>query len=107
MFPKINPKKLEKIARQMGMEMENIEAEKVVIVCKDKEIIINNPQVSKIKIQGQESIQISGSIEEKSKISEEDIKIVVEKAKVSRDEARRLLEETGDIVLAIKKASEK
>jgi nascent polypeptide-associated complex subunit alpha len=107
MFPKMNPKQLEKIARQMGMQMENIDAQRVIIETSDKEIIINNPQVSKIKMQGQETFQIVGKVEEKSKIKDEDIEIVAQKANVSKEEARKLLEETGDIILAIKKAAEK
>lgn len=102
----MDPKKLEKMARKMGMEMENIDAKRVVIESGDKEIVINNPQVSKIKMQGQETFQISGEIEEKGKISEEDVEIVSQKANVSEEKARELLKEEGDIVSAIKKASE-
>jgi nascent polypeptide-associated complex subunit alpha len=104
MFPKISPKQLEKIARQIGMQMENIDAERVIIECSNREIIITNPQVSKIKMQNQESFQIIGEVEEKNKVSEEDVEIVAQKANISREEAKKLLEETGDIVLAIKKA---
>ncbi|OQX86446.1 MAG: hypothetical protein B6D55_06045 [Candidatus Omnitrophica bacterium 4484_70.2] len=104
MFPRLDPKKLEKMARQMGMEMETIDAERVVIESSEKEIIIRNPQVSKIKMQGQETFQILGEIEEKEKISEEDVEIVSQKANVSKEEARNLLEKTGDIVGAIKEA---
>jgi len=103
MLPKINPKQLEKIARQMGMEIKNIDAERVVIECADKEIVITNPTVSKITMQNQESFQIVGETKEKVKISDEDIDIVAQKANIPREEAKKLLEETGDIVLAIKK----
>ncbi len=104
MFPNMDPKKLEKMAKQMGMEMENIDANRVVIESGEKEIIIKNPQVSKIKMQGQETFQISGEIEEKGKISDEDVEIVSQKANVSKEEARNLLEKTGDIVSAIKES---
>ncbi|HIE41336.1 MAG TPA: nascent polypeptide-associated complex protein [Candidatus Aenigmarchaeota archaeon] len=107
MFPKLDPKRLEKLAKQMGMQIENIDAKRVIIECEDKELVINNPQVSKIKIHGQETFQIMGEIEERVGIKEEDVEIVSQKANVSKEKARELLKETGDIVLAIKKASEK
>ena len=52
---------------------------------------------------GQESLQISGEIEEEG-IPEEDIKIVAEQAKVSEKEAEKALKESnGDIAEAILK----
>ena len=107
MFPKLDPKKLEKLVKQMGMQIENIDAQRVIIECEDKELVINNPQVSKIKVPGQETFQIIGEIEERVGIKEEDVEIVSQRANVSKEKARELLEETGDIVLAIKKAAEK
>ena len=107
MFPKLDPKKLEKLVKQMGMQIENIDAQRVIIECEDKELVINNPQVSKIKVPGQETFQIIGEIEERVGIKEEDVEIVSQRANISKEKARELLEETGDIVLAIKKAAEK
>jgi len=104
MFPNINPKQIEKIARKMGMEMENITATEVVIKTDGKDIVIKNPQVSKIRMQGQETFQISGEVIEQENIREEDVQLVMQKAGVSKEEAEKLLKETGDIVLAIKKA---
>jgi len=104
MFPNINPKQIEKIARKMGMEMENITATEVIIKTDGKDIVIKNPQVSKIRMQGQETFQISGEVIEQENIREEDVQLVMQKAGVSKEEAEKLLKETGDIVLAIKKA---
>jgi len=104
MFPNINPKQIEKIARKMGMQMENITATEVVIKTDGKDIVIKNPQVSKIRMQGQETFQISGEVIEQENIREEDVQLVMQKAGVSKEEAEKLLKETGDIVLAIKKA---
>ncbi len=100
---KINPKQLERIARQMGMKMETIDAEEVIIKTKDKDIIISNPQVSKVNMMGQETFQITGSVSEKSKqeFSEEDIKIIIEKTGVSEEEAKDALKETGSVAEAI------
>lgn len=95
---------MEKIARKMGMQMENVPATEVIIKTDEKDIVIKNPQVSKIKMQGQETFQISGEIVEKEGINEEDVQLVMQKAEVSKEEAEKLLKETGDIALAIKKA---
>ncbi len=43
---KINPKQLEKMARKMGIQTQEIPAEEVIIKMKDKELVISNPQVS-------------------------------------------------------------
>jgi len=86
------------------MEMENITATEVVIKTDGKDIVIKNPQVSKIRMQGQETFQISGEVIEQENIREEDVQLVMQKAGISKEEAEKLLKETGDIVLAIKKA---
>ncbi len=103
---KINPRQMEKMMKQMGMNTTQIDAEEVIIKKTDgTEIIITSPEVSKIKMMGQESFQITGNIEEKesSKFSDEDIDMVVEQSGVSREEATKALEEFGDIAEAILK----
>ncbi len=106
---KLNPKQMEKMAKQLGMKMETIEAEQVIIKLQSGgEIVIDNPQVSKINMMGQDTFQITGDVTEKEEedSDEEDVEIVVEKAGVSRDEARRVLDETNDIAEAILKLKE-
>jgi len=89
--------------KQMGMKVTNIDAEEVIIRTVDKEIVISNPQVSKIKIMGQDTFQITGEISERPRedISDEDVDMVADQAGVSREEARAMLLETGDIAEAI------
>lgn len=100
---KINPKQMERMMRQMGIQATNIEAEEVVIKTPEKEIVISNPQVSKVKAMGQETFQITGEISERPReeVSEEDVEMVAEQAKVSKEEAREMLKETKDIAEAI------
>ncbi|MCK4335848.1 MAG: nascent polypeptide-associated complex protein, partial [Candidatus Aenigmarchaeota archaeon] len=62
---KINPKQMERMMKQMGMQMSQIDAEEVIIKTPDKEIVISNPQVSKVKAMGQETFQITGEISER------------------------------------------
>lgn len=98
----LNPKKMQAMMKQMGMSQDEINASKITIEKTDgSNIIINNPSVMKIKIQGQESFQISGDVSEGIGISEEDIKTVTEKTGKSKDEAKAALEKTGDLAEAI------
>ena len=105
MFGKIDPKKIAGMMSKMGISQEEIEAKKVIIEQEDKNIIIENPSIVKINMQGQESFQISGEIreEEKSeKISQEDIKTIMEKTGKTRLEAVVALRESkGDLAEAI------
>jgi len=71
-------------------------------------IVIDNPSVQKIKMQGQESWQITGEASEGSDdvIGEDDVKLVMGRTGASKEEARRILEEVdGDIAEAIVKLS--
>jgi len=101
MFGGIDPKKLQGMMKQMGIKQEEIAAERVIIEKSDGKIIIENPNVQKIVMQGQESWQITGTAREESGITEGDIKMVMEKTGKSKAEARKALEETGDIAEAI------
>jgi nascent polypeptide-associated complex subunit alpha len=100
---KINPRQMEKLARQMGMQMDNIEAERVIIVTKGNRIVIENPQVAKVRMMGQETFQISGGeiTEEKEKFSRDDVKMIMEQTGAVEEEAVKALEETQDIAEAI------
>jgi len=104
MFPKLNPKQMEKAMKKMGVKQEEIDATEVIIKTKDKELIIRDPHVAKVNMMGQESIQITGSIEERELKSykEEDVKTVSEQAGCSEEEAREALEKSnGDLAEAI------
>jgi nascent polypeptide-associated complex subunit alpha len=106
MFPNLNPKKMQAVMKQLGMNQEDIPASRVVIEKHDNnKIIIQNPSVTKIKIQGQESFQITGEVEEPEKFSEDDIEVVMEKTKCNKEQAKKVLEETGDLAEAILKLS--
>jgi nascent polypeptide-associated complex subunit alpha len=101
----LNPKKMNAIMKQMGMSQDEISAEKVIIEKSDgSNIIIDNPSVTKINMQGQQSFQIAGQVREETaapSISEEDIKSVAEKTGKSESEAKEALEKTGDLAEAI------
>lgn len=104
MFPGINPKDLEKAMKKMGIKQEALDSTQVIIKTKDKELVINNPEVVKIDMMGRESFQITGEVEERElkKYTEEDVKTVMEKADCTDKEARKSLEKNdGDIAAAI------
>ena len=88
--------------KQLGINQEEIEAERVVIEKAGGKIIIENPSIQKIKMSGQESFQISGDVSEIAEgFSEEDVQLVMEKTGKSEEEVREALEKTNDIAEAI------
>jgi len=97
----INPKKMQAMMKQMGISQEEIPSKRVIIEKEDNtQIIISNPNVQKIKMHGQESFQITGEILENNE--DDDIKLVMEKANCSQEDAKRALQEAnGDIAEAI------
>ena len=103
MFGGIDPKKMQAVMKQMGISQQEIDASRVVIEKTDgNKIIIENPSIQKIKMQGNESFQISGEILEETEISEEDIQTIMEKTGVGKEIAKKTLEKTkGDLAEAI------
>jgi len=108
MFPGmggLDPKKMKGMMKQMGISQEDIDASKVIIEKSDGgKLIIDTPSVTKIIMQGTETLQVSGDIREETAevgISEEDIKQVVEKTGTSEEKAKEALEKTGDLAEAI------
>lgn len=105
----MNPKKMQGMMKKMGISQEEIDASKVIIEKNDgSKLVIEDPSVTKINMQGQETFQIAGEIseEEGEKFSQEDIQTVVEKTGVSEEKALEALEETEDLAEAILKLSE-
>ncbi len=103
-MPKINQRDMQRMMQRLGIQQQNIDAEEVIIKCKDKEIVIKNPNVAKVNMMGQETFQVTGNITERpvSKITEDDISTVTEQASVSREKAVKALEDNdGDLAAAI------
>ncbi len=105
MFGGLNPKKMQAVMKQMGISSQEISASRVIIEKADSRIIIENPTITKIKMQGQESYQISGESYEESKemqITEEDILTIIEKTGCTRQQAeKKLKENSGDLAQTI------
>lgn len=104
MFGNINPKQIQGMMKKMGIAQTEINAKRVIIECGDKSIIIEDPSVMRVVMQGQASYQISGveSEEENASFSGEDVKMVVEKTGKSKERVIEFLKENdGDIAKAI------
>jgi len=108
MFPSMDPKKMEQMLKKLGMKMDNIPADKVIIKSDSGDITIEEPQVIKTSMKGQVVFQISGNVKEKF-FSDEDVKLVMEQSGVKdKEKVKKILEQTnGDVVEAIMKLKEK
>ncbi|MBY9019455.1 MAG: Nascent polypeptide-associated complex protein [Candidatus Lokiarchaeota archaeon] len=113
--------------QQQGIDMDQIDATRVIIECPDKTLVIDQPEVILMKQMGQEMYQIIGDAEEyslgefstgnsgevesiesleedisKPDITENDIMLVAAQAKVDKEEANAaLIDSDGDIAKAI------
>ncbi len=111
MMPNMDPRALKRMMDSMGMKNTEIPSDKVIISSADKDIVIVGASVTLIEMQGTKTFSISGgNVSEvdkaKPEISEEDVRMVMEKTDSSKDDARQALEETnGSIADAILKLS--
>jgi len=110
MFPGINPRKMQQMMRQMGIQQQEINATEVIIKTANKELVITHPSVAKVNMMGQETFQISGEITERElstvssapDLSEEDVKTVMEQTGADQKPAKKALQEAdGDLAQAI------
>ena len=106
----INPKQLQKQMKALGIDIEELEdVKQVIIKTGNKEIVFNDAQVTIMDARGAKSYQIVGTPEEKTlepEIPEADVTLVATQASVSRDVALKALKETkGDRAEALLKVS--
>jgi nascent polypeptide-associated complex subunit alpha len=110
MIPGLDPKKMQAMMKQMGIAQSDISAKKVIIETEGKNIIITEPSVTKINMQGQTNFQITGNIQEEEGPSEEeveshteeDISTIIEKTGRSKEEAQKALSDAeGDLTEAL------
>ena len=107
MIPGMNPRKMQQAMKKMGIQQTEVDAVRVIIQTEDKELIFENPQVSKVNMMGQETYQVVGEpvereISSEPEISEEDIKTVMEQAEVDEATAKKAIDEAkGDLAEAI------
>jgi nascent polypeptide-associated complex subunit alpha len=98
--------------QRMGMSMDAVQdVEQVIIKTSSKEIIIEQPEVAILQMQGQKIFQVAGgkitekTAERKAPViatAEEDVRLVADQTGKSVEEAKKALEECeGDLAKAI------
>lgn len=102
----MNPKKMKQMMKQLGMEMEQLEGvKKIVITTGEGEYVFDEAEVVLVTMQGVTTYQITGTPvfkPGKTAISDEDVNLVVEQTGTTQERARATLAETGgDIAEAI------
>jgi nascent polypeptide-associated complex subunit alpha len=117
----MNPRKMQQMMEQMGIDVTDIDAETVTITTTDGEqLVFDAPEVTRMDAQGTQTYQIVGEAETKDAagavesssggaaeadeeaIPEDDVKLVASQASASKSDAREALEaEDGDLAAAI------
>jgi nascent polypeptide-associated complex subunit alpha len=120
----MNPRKMQQMMEQMGIDVDEIDAAEVVITREDgTELVFDDPDVTKMDARGQETYQILGEPSERDAaeaagavesgdgdaeadaddgIPQGDVDIVVQRTGASEGEARDALEAAdGDLAAAI------
>ena len=101
----MNPAKMQGMMKKMGISQERLRVNRVIFEMDGQNLVIEDPQVLKIMMQGQESYQVTGEAVEESgeeEVSEDDVLMVAEKTGKSKEEAKTALEKSdGDIAGAI------
>jgi len=122
----LNPRKMKQMMNQMGIDLEDIDAEEVIIRTPEEELVFHDAEVQLMDAQGQQTYQVVGepdtrprgteetasedaddgeasAIEGGSDFSEEDVEIVAARTGVPEEKAREALAETGDLAAAVQK----
>ncbi|NLE03546.1 MAG: nascent polypeptide-associated complex protein [Crenarchaeota archaeon] len=110
----MNPRDAKRMMQRMGMNMEGVDdVQEVIIRTPAKEIVITEPEVAIVNMQGQKIFQVAGGkVSERAPtresglvtpvISEEDAALVAQQTGKSIEEAKNaLLESEGDLAKAI------
>ena len=98
--------------QRMGLSMGEVpDVQEVILRTSTKEIVVENPEVAVLDMQGQKIFQVTGEritekelekAEKQVTIPEEDVRLVADQTGKSVEEAQRALEETsGDLAKAI------
>jgi nascent polypeptide-associated complex subunit alpha len=103
---KVNPREANRMMQRMGMQVQQLdEVTKVIMESPTKRIIIENPEVATVTVQGQTIYQVGGGTVREEGIgggSEDDVKLVASQAGVSSEQAANALRQSnGDLAQAI------
>jgi nascent polypeptide-associated complex subunit alpha len=108
---RMSPRNAKRMMQRMGMNMgEMPDVQEVIFRTSDKEIVVENPQVAVLDMQGQKIFQVTGEVNERAletqtakvTIPEEDAQLVADQTGKSMEDAKRALEASdGDLAKAI------
>jgi|AntDeeMetagen134_2_1112570.scaffolds.fasta_scaffold05053_4 nascent polypeptide-associated complex subunit alpha len=127
----LNPRKMKQMMEQMGIDMEDIDAEEVIIRTPDEELYFTDAEVQLMEAQGQKTYQVVGDPESRERgaesggeaasgdsgsadaggdggddggIPDDDVELVAMRADVGEDAAREALENAdGDLAAAVER----
>ena len=113
----MNPREQKRLMQRMGMNMDSVsDVQQVIIRTPTKDIVIDEPEVAILQVQGQKMYQvIGGQVSEqapsaqitagtptKPAYTEEDVQLVADQTGRSLEKAKEALEECGgDLAKAI------
>ena len=110
---RMNPREAKRMMQRMGMSMDGVEdVQEVIIRTPNKDIVIAQPEVAILNMQGQRIYQVVGGMvserapervgASKPAVSEEDARLVADQTGKSIEEAKTaLIECEGDLAKAI------
>ena len=116
MHKRMNPREQKRMMQRMGMNMDPVaDVQQVIIRTAGKDIVIDEPEVAILQVQGQKMYQvIGGQVSEQAPsqrqtanvaqptFSEEDVRLVADQTGKSLEKAKDALEECqGDLAKAI------
>ncbi len=116
MHKRMNPREQKRLMQRMGMNMDSVpDVQQVIIKTSGKDIVIDEPEVAILEVQGQKMYQvIGGQVSEQAPsqrhaakpvqpaFSEEDVRLVADQTGKSLEKAKEALEECqGDLAKAI------
>ena len=117
----MNPRKMQQMMEQMGIDMTELDAEEVVVRLSDEELVFTDAEVTRMDAQGTQTYQIAGEPESRSRddgaesaedgadasdgedaLPDADVEIVVGRTGASETAAREALAaEDGDLAAAV------
>ena len=120
----LNPRKMQQMMKQMGIDIEEIDAEEIIIRTGDEELVFHDADVQRMDAQGQATYTITGDPETRGvdeseepialddgdgesasgteAIPDADVDIVAQRTGASESAAREALEaENGDLAAAV------
>ena len=111
MRKRMSPRNAKRMMQRMGMNMgEMPDVQEVIFRTSNKEIVVENPQVAVLDMQGQKIFQVTGEVNERAletqtakvTIPKEDVQLVADQTGKSMEDAERALETSdGDLAKAI------